>query len=721
MTTNQEHIFALDIGTRTVVGLLCEKTEKGLKLITSQVLEHSERAMLDGQIHRVEGVSNLIAEIKEKMEKSTGKKLNEVAIAAAGRALKTIIEKSKLEFPSKHELTAEDVRSLEYTAVQKAQQKLGQEDAERGPDFYHFVGYSVLERQLDGIQIGDLMGQRGQQAEAKVVATFLPRIVVDSLLTSVHRAGLRVNYMTLEPIAAANIVVPESLHNLNLALIDIGAGTSDIAITEEGKISGYAMVPVAGDEITEKICQHFLFDFPTGERIKKSLQEGKTMEATNMLEQSTELEPEEVLKTIEGEVERLAYLICEQIKRVNQKTPQAVICIGGGSLTPMLPQMLADNLGISLDRVAIRKKAQQNKIQGSIQNLSEAQSMTPLGIAITASEDRTRTHFIDIRVEGEMTHLFTLAEPTVSDALLAAGINIRALRGKPGLALTVKVKGELRSLKGTMGVEGRILLNNSEAGLNSKIETGDDIKIEYGKDGENASGRVADILPELRNTRVSLNGKEVELEPAIFMNKNRVTPTTELIDRASIKFYPCEKIRDILLYHLDIPKQEFVPETISFTLNDEERSVVVNRYRIQLNGLEAGLDDEIDEGDRIIIEKRDKRLPTISDIIWRDIEEFAININLNGNRIKIPPQQWSVTSNQQSTSLQQEISPGDQITCTPMPIRFNEVLSHIDYSIPQGQSGSPILKKNGSKVNFRAEIKDGDSLELVYDSSSSTG
>lgn len=72
----------------------------------------------------------------------------------------------------------------------------------------------------------------------------------------------------MEPIAAINVAIPESYRLLNIALVDIGAGTSDISITKDGSIIAYGMIPLAGDELTELIVQNYLVDFKTAEYIK---------------------------------------------------------------------------------------------------------------------------------------------------------------------------------------------------------------------------------------------------------------------------------------------------------------------------------------------------------------------------------------------------------------------------------------------------------------------
>ena len=91
---------------------------------------------------------------------------------------------------------------------------------------------------------------------------------MDGLYSAVGQAKMTVANMTLEPIAAINVAIPENFRMLNIALVDVGAGTSDISITREGSIIAYGMIPYAGDELTELIVQQYLVDFQTAEKMK---------------------------------------------------------------------------------------------------------------------------------------------------------------------------------------------------------------------------------------------------------------------------------------------------------------------------------------------------------------------------------------------------------------------------------------------------------------------
>ncbi|MEC9490754.1 MAG: cell division FtsA domain-containing protein, partial [Halanaerobiales bacterium] len=461
----EEITFALDIGTRTIVGILIKEKENGYQIIHSAVREHQTRAMLDGQIHNVARVAEAVAEVKKELEEKSGLTLKNVAIAAAGRALKTVTQSHNIELERSRYIEEDDLKTLELKTIQKAQGQLNNKPQNAKVDFegiesrkkpkntvdYHFVGYTVRKYKLDGMELGHLLGQRGKNMEVELVATFLPRIVIDSLLSVINRVGLEVEHLTLEPIAASHVVIPEAMSNFNLALVDIGAGTSDIAITKSGSISGYAMVPIAGDEITEIISEKFLIDYNNAERVKCSLSENNVLEVKTILGESIEINKDQVLAAIEEQLELLSSSIAESILEINSNPPQAVIFIGGGSLTPGLKKKFSEKIDIIESRIGIRKREDLENIEGEVKGINTTQTLTPLGIAVTTRETQSKAVFIEVGVNGDRINLLTLSQPTAADALLAADIEMEQLTPRPGMGITATVNGELKTVKGEMG------------------------------------------------------------------------------------------------------------------------------------------------------------------------------------------------------------------------------------------------------------------------------
>ena len=218
--------------------------------------EHETRSMLDGQIHDIGRVGRTIQKVKESLEGQTEAKLSEVCIAAAGRVLKTEEITIDYEYPEESVVTAEDIHNLELMGVEEAQKKLNKENDTKFR--FYCVGYSVVRYYLNEDPISNLESHKAEKITADIIATFLPEDVVDGLYSAVGAAGLEVANLTLEPIAAINIAIPEAFRLLNIALVDVGAGTSDISITRDGSIIAYGMIPHAGDELTELIVQHYL-------------------------------------------------------------------------------------------------------------------------------------------------------------------------------------------------------------------------------------------------------------------------------------------------------------------------------------------------------------------------------------------------------------------------------------------------------------------------------
>ena len=202
-----------------------------------------------------------------------------------------------------------------------------------------------------------MIGQRGKLAQIEVIATFLPRQVIDSMQAALDSIGLEMSAITLEPIAAINVLIPQTMRHLNLALVDIGAGTSDVAITNNGTIIGYGMVPYAGDEITEAISQKFLLDFNVAEVLKRKIlnSKQKKLSFTDILGLEHKLAPTEIIDSVITVVADLAQAIAKQILSLNNSTaPQAVLLVGGGALTPLLPEALAQALDVAPNRIAVR-------------------------------------------------------------------------------------------------------------------------------------------------------------------------------------------------------------------------------------------------------------------------------------------------------------------------------------------------------------------------------
>ncbi|MDO9534193.1 MAG: cell division FtsA domain-containing protein [Bacillota bacterium] len=510
-------IFAMDIGTRSIVGLVCYPENNKIKVLESEIAYHPRRDMFDGQIHNIEGVVNTARNVKEALEKKLGVSLKSVAIAAAGRALKTCRSLAEREIEPGRKTKKEEISSLELEAVEKAQEILVIEDEIDSADAYYCVGFTTAAYYLDDYPISSLIGQKGRKMGIEVLATFLPQVVVDSLLTVVEELGLSVSNLTLEPIAALNVTIPLEYRSLNLALVDVGAGTSDIAITHKGSVVGYAMVPLAGDEVTEQIAETFLLDFNTAENVKLMLSQKKgNISFKDIIGNSHTIREEEILKVIEPAVEKIASEIASVIKEYNKGPTRAVFCIGGGSYTPFLRKKLAEQLQLSPEMVAIRGREFISQVIYTGKKLNGPEFITPFGIAVSALQ-KEYFGFSYLTVNGKVVRLLDTENLKVGNALITAGFNSKKLLGHRGAGLKFILNGKEKIFPGLPGENARILVNGKEASLETIIKNNDKLEVIEALEGLSPLVKVKELLPS-QGCSIYFNGELTHVSFRIFIN-----------------------------------------------------------------------------------------------------------------------------------------------------------------------------------------------------------
>jgi len=579
-----ELVFALDIGTRSVVGIAGIQEGDKFKIFATEIIEHKNRAMMDGQIHDIDQVAFVVNEVKGKLESRLGIHLKRVAIAAAGRVLRTSRIKVDRDVEHGREIDHELVNSLEIEGIQRAQMALDEDLAGGDRTQFYCVGYSVINYYLNDYIISRLEGHKGKNIAADILATFLPHMVVDSLYTVMNRVGLEVSSLTLEPIAAINVTIPHDLRLLNLALVDVGAGTSDIALTRDGSIIAYAMVPSAGDEITERISQNYLVDFNTAEKIKLSLgSAGETVNFSDILNIKHKVNISEVTEVIKPAVELLADTISDKIMEFNGKAPNAVFLIGGGSQINGLAGMIAKRLSLSGDRVVVRSRDVIKDVKFTDKKLSGPESITPYGIAVTAQLQKGRD-FLNVTVNGRKVKMFNSKKLSVADALILLGYNPGQLIGRTGKSISFTLNGERKLIRGEYGKAAEISVNSTPASLETWIKYNDEITIVPAQDGRDACIILSNLLEAngVDDTYdVLVNGK--------IQNKDYVVKDSDTINysiRESISVNnekPAEEsdrdgeILEVLAAEIEpeVNYKEFQAEIVKTDVNNQ-RSVVLS-------------------------------------------------------------------------------------------------------------------------------------------------
>ena len=565
-----DFVFGLDIGTRSIVGTVGYPDKGGFTVVAQESVEHETRAMIDGQIHDIAAVGATIKEVTSRLEKDIGETLKTVCIAAAGRVLRTVNTHVDMEFDEEKTITREDIFALDSLGVEKAYENFF-ENNNTDLKFY-CVGYTVKKYLLNHYPMSNLENHKARSVSADLIATFLPDEVVDGLYKAVEMAGLEVANLTLEPIAAMEVAIPESYRMLNIALIDVGAGTSDISITKGGSIVAYGMLPVAGDMLTEEIAMHCLVDFATAEDIKKGISKTDEVEYKDIMGLTQKISRQEVLDTVSDNIETLAEQAADKILELNGDKPvSAVFVVGGGGKIAGYTDAVADKLGIARERCALRGEEVMGKITFLQKDIvKDSLLVTPIGICLNFYQHSN--NFIFVSFNGSRIKLYDNNHLAVVDAAIGAGFSNEDLFPKRGKQLVFTFNGKERTVRGQLGESCVISLNGKPADIGAPIRSNDVIVVEPSTAGE-AGKMTLSKIPEIKETlSINVNGKTYVLPKFACVNGVLETGGYEIKPGDKVELLPYYTVAQII-------------EVMDVTLDD--------KVRIMINHEEAGLDGKV--------------------------------------------------------------------------------------------------------------------------------
>lgn len=507
-------IFALDIGTRTIVGVLAKKLATGCEILDIETVAHEKRCMNDGQIEDIKTVAEDIKTVRRALEQKNHIALKSACIAAAGRALKTARCSWEYKLDKEKMITDEILAATELDAVRRT---CADFSAKNDSAAFYCVGHSVISLSLDGFKVTKPEGHRGERLTTELIAAFLPAYVVESLCAAVDEAGLEIAGITLEPIAAMNAVIPPELRLINLALCDIGAGTSDVAISRDGSVVAYGMATTAGDEITEVLMKELLVDFNTAEAIKTSTEE--EISYTNILLMQNKITKKRVAEIIAPAADELAKVIAQEIVAANATPPQAVFIVGGGSKLEGLPERVARELNMDVSRVIAGRRELLRRITAPDTMPLGAEHTTPLGIALSYGEG-VSYDYTTITVNGKKLRALDTNRLTVFELLNFAKIKPEELIAGAGKSLSFTLNGEKINLHGKPAKPSEIMVNGQLASLNTVVTKGDEVVITPAKRGENASAHLSDYfnLHTTKGFTVNVFGEKERAGKFILLN-----------------------------------------------------------------------------------------------------------------------------------------------------------------------------------------------------------
>lgn len=721
-------VFGLDIGTRSIVGTVGYINGNKFHVMAQRSKEHETRAMLDGQIHDINKVGETIAAVKGQLEDDLNRELTEVCIAAAGRVLRTVTTFVEETFEAEREITEEDVYALSTKGVEQAYEEF-QKTNDTELKFY-CVGYTPMRYYMNGYQIGNLEGHKAKTISTDLIATFLPDDVVDGLYKAVEKADLHVANMTLEPIAAIQVAIPEKFRMLNMALVDVGAGTSDISITKDGTITAYGMIPVAGDSLTDILVQHCLVDFETAECIKRSVGNEEIISYTDIMGLPQTISSDEVLVLLDDAVDNMTKMVAETIKELNgDKAVSAVFVVGGGGIIPGYTDKLAEKLGIVKERVAIRGEEVMHGIVFEMDDArKDSMMVTPIGICLSYYEQSN--NFIFVEFNGERLKLYDNGRLSVADAAMQLSFPNEDLFPKRGSAISYTVNGKAKIARGTQGEAAVITVNGENSDMYRQIHSGDIISITPSTTGENAVQELGKLQELSEQLHIVANGTKIDLPKTAEVNGILENEYYQVKDGDVINVHNYYTVREIAGI-LDVAIGS------NITVNGSPANIdtrVYDNFTVSFNIDGAGMSfadlPEAEEGDEIkrppMYEKKEEESAPESNPVGMSAEMMAA-LAASQQVLDRAKEMQKAMSDAEHTEEKGDFEAAKQIHSIKVIVNnepvilegktsyvFVDVFDKINFDLNASNGRIIVTTLNGRTAVYLEEIHDSDVIEIYW-------
>lgn len=384
MSQTEQIIAAIDIGTTKIVAIVGKKNENN-RLEILGMAKTASKGVKRGVVLNIEEVVNAINSIVVDVKEKSGTEFSEVYVGIAGQHIKSIKNRGYINRDSyDHEITKDDIIEL-IEDMYKIPIDVGEE-------IIHVLPQSFVVDNETGVK--NPIGMSGKRLEANFHIVIGQIASAKNIEKCVNRVGLKINELVLEPLASSAAVLTEDEKEAGVALVDIGGGTTDVAIYYDNIIRHTAVIPFGGNVITSDIKEGCSILHRQAEALK--MQYGSAL---------GDIAPDDKVVTIPGisgrdpkeiSFKSLAYIIQSRMEEIidavlfeiensghMEKLSAGIVLTGGGSLLKHLPQLVKYRTGMDV-RVGFPNEYLSGEYEESINHPMYA---TSIGLVIKGFED----------------------------------------------------------------------------------------------------------------------------------------------------------------------------------------------------------------------------------------------------------------------------------------------------------------------------------------------
>jgi len=321
-------IVGLDIGTSKIACIVAEVTAEGtLEVIGAGM--HQSSGMKKGMVVNIDATVGAIQQALQEAELMADCKIREVYTGIAGGHIRSSNAHGMIKIKDKEVAQTDVVRAIETASSISL------------PGDQQILHILEQEFSIDGQEgIKKPLGMSGLRLEVEIHIVTGAVSAVQNILKCIHRCCLEVNDMILQPLASSKAVLADDEKELGVCLVDIGGGTTDVAIFTNGAIRHTAVIPIAGDQITNDIAMALRTPTRDAEDIKikygcalRQLATDAPIEVPGVGERSARMLSRQTLaEVIEPRVEELYSLVQTELRRSGmEELLSSGIVITGGS------------------------------------------------------------------------------------------------------------------------------------------------------------------------------------------------------------------------------------------------------------------------------------------------------------------------------------------------------------------------------------------------------
>jgi len=326
------YIVGLDIGTKKTAAIIGEITEdKKIEIIGIGTTD--SRGLRKGVVVNLEATVTAIKKAQEEAELMAGVEIDSAFVGISGAHIKSFNSRGVIAVSGKNkEITPEDIERV-----------IDQSKAVSIPpdrEIIHIIPQEFVVDEQDGIK--DPRGMSGIKLEVNVHIVTSATTSVQNLKTCIERAGIEIERIVLNQIAASNSTLTHDEMELGVGMIDMGGGTTEVAIFERGSLWYTSIIPIGGDNFTNDIAVGLRTPIPEAERIKKKfgcvssppMDEEDTIEVPSMGrgKKPRILSRQLLADIIQPRAEEIFRLVDNDIKRMGyEKSLNSGIVITGGT------------------------------------------------------------------------------------------------------------------------------------------------------------------------------------------------------------------------------------------------------------------------------------------------------------------------------------------------------------------------------------------------------